>query len=92
MISFNPQTEATTELEKKIVEVKQIVLYNDDVNTFDHVIECLIKICKHESEQAEQCAYIVHYKGKCFVKSGEFKKLQPMCEALLEKGLSVTIE
>ena len=68
MISFNPQTEATTELEKKIVEVKQIILYNDDGNTFDHVIECLIKICKHESEQAEQCAYIVHYKGKCFVK------------------------
>ena len=92
MISFNPETESTIELEKKITEVKQIVLYNDNINTFDHVIDCLIKICKHEPEQAEQCAYIVHYKGKCFVKSGEFKKLKPLCEGLLEKGLSAAIE
>ena len=73
-------------------EVKSLLLYNDNVNTFDHVIECLMKICNHEPEQAEQCAYIIHYKGKCAVKSGEFLKLRPLCEALLDKGLSATIE
>ena len=92
MISFSTKTELTSELEEKITDIKQIVLYNDNVNTFDFVIESLVKICGHQPEQAEQCAYIVHYKGKCFVKSGEFKKLHPLCEALLERGLSATIE
>ena len=53
----------------------QIVLHNDDVNTFDHVINCLIRYCDHTMEQAEQCAYIVHYKGKCTVKTGSFSDL-----------------
>lgn len=69
-----------------------IVLYNDDVNTFDHVIHCLVKICGLESQAAEQCAYIVHYGGKCAVKHGTYEDLEPKCTALLENGLSAEIE
>jgi ATP-dependent Clp protease adaptor protein ClpS len=69
----------------------EIILYNDDVNTFDHVIDTLIKVCKHTSEQAEQCAILVHYKGKCTVKTGSFDELKPQCTQLLEAGLSAEI-
>ena len=69
-----------------------LVLHNDEVNTFDFVIECLIDICKHTTEQAEQCTYLVHYKGKCDVKTGSFSVLRPMRNALIEKGLSATID
>lgn len=69
----------------------QIVLYNDDVNTFDHVVETLIYACEHTPEQAEQCSLIVHYKGKCIVKSGSFDDLKPRCSKLLEAGLSAEI-
>jgi len=69
-----------------------IILWNDEVNTFDWVIECLVKICGHTTEQAEQCAYFVHYKGKYAVKHGQYADLQPKAEALQDRGLSVTIE
>lgn len=69
----------------------EIVLYNDDVNTFDHVIETLVKVCDHTWEQAEQCAILVHYKGQCIVKTGELPKLKPQCSALLDAGLSAEI-
>lgn len=69
----------------------EIVLYNDDVNTFDHVIETLIAVCKHTTEQAEQCAILVHYKGKCTVKTGSLDELIPQCSLLLEAGLSAEI-
>lgn len=69
----------------------EIVLYNDDVNTFDHVIETLIRVCQHTTEQAEQCAILVHYKGKCTVKTGSFDELKPQCSSLLEAGLSAEI-
>lgn len=69
----------------------EIVLYNDDVNTFDHVINSLIFACEHTPEQAEQCSIIVHYKGKCTVKTGEFRELKPRCTMLLEAGLSAEI-
>jgi ATP-dependent Clp protease adaptor protein ClpS len=69
----------------------EIVLFNDDVNTFDHVIETLIKVCKHTTEQAEQCAILVHYKGKCTVKTGSLEELKPQCTSLLEAGLSAEI-
>ena len=69
----------------------EIVLYNDDVNTFDHVIDTLIKVCRHTSEQAEQCSLIVHYNGKCTVKTGEYRELKPQCTQLLEAGLSAEI-
>lgn len=72
-------------------EAHQLVLYNDDLNTFDHVIFTLIKVCEHSAEQAEQCSLIVHYKGKCTVKSGEIEDLRPRCQALLDAGLSAKI-
>lgn len=82
--------------EKEIVETdsvheNEIILYNDDVNTFDHVIRTLIQVCEHTSEQAEQCSLIVHYKGKCSVKSGTFSELKPRCTKLLQAGLSAEI-
>ena len=83
---------------KEIVDISilesrehEIILYNDDVNTFDHVIECLVKICEHTYIQAEQCAYIVHYSGKCVVKTGLLEELVPKCTALLEAGLSAEV-
>ncbi|MGC4040168.1 MAG: ATP-dependent Clp protease adaptor ClpS [Flavobacterium sp.] len=69
----------------------EIVLFNDDVNTFDHVIDTLIRVCQHTSEQAEQCAILVHYTGKCTVKTGSFEELKPQCTQLLEAGLSAEI-
>ncbi len=69
----------------------EIVLYNDEVNTFDHVIETLMRVCRHTAEQAEQCSLIVHYNGKCTVKTGELKDLKPQCTQLLEAGLSAEI-
>jgi ATP-dependent Clp protease adaptor protein ClpS len=69
----------------------EIVLHNDDVNTFDHVIETLIRVCKHDALQAEQCALLVHYKGKCTVKTGTLEELKPQCTALLDAGLSAEI-
>ena len=69
----------------------EIVLHNDDVNTFDHVIDTLIRVCQHTAEQAEQCAILVHYKGKCTVKTGHFDELKPQCTQLLEAGLSAEI-
>ncbi|MBT6160120.1 MAG: ATP-dependent Clp protease adaptor ClpS [Flavobacteriaceae bacterium] len=73
-------------------EEHQIILFNDEVNTFDHVIECLVNICDHTPLQAEQCAYIVHFSGKCGVKSGSLEDLTPRCTALLEEGLSAEIQ
>ena len=70
---------------------KSILLYNDEVNTFDHVIDSLCKYCDHDVVQAEQCAWIVHNNGKCMVKRGEMDDLKPICSALLEAGLSAKI-
>ena len=73
-------------------EVRHLILHNDDVNTFDHVIASLVDICCHEIYQAEQCAFIVHFNGKCDVKNGTFDELHLMKDKLISKGLSVTIE
>ena len=72
-------------------EALDLVVFNDDVNTFDHVIETLIRVCKHDALQAEQCALLVHYKGKCTVKTGTIEELKPQCSALLDAGLSAEI-
>ena len=69
----------------------EIVLFNDEYNTFDHVIETLIYACDHTPEQAEQCSLLVHYKGKCTVKTGPYNDLKPRCSKLLEAGLSAEI-
>ena len=78
-------------VEEETVKQNEIVLFNDDVNTFDHVIETLVDVCEHSPEQAEQCSLIVHYKGKCTVKTGEYKDLKPKCSRLLQAGLSAEI-
>lgn len=87
------QVETEEILVEEVIEVesKSLLLYNDDVNTFDFVIDALIQVCGHERMQAEQCTILVHYKGKCEVKTGEFSKLEPMCTALLDRGLSAQI-
>lgn len=71
--------------------LNEIVLFNDEVNTFDHVIETLVDVCKHSYEQAEQCSLLVHYKGKCTVKTGLYEELEPQCTQLLKAGLSAEI-
>ena len=78
-------------LQDEVLKQNEIILYNDDVNTFDHVIDTLIQACDHTSEQAEQCSLIVHYKGKCTVKTGDYDDLKPRCSKLLEAGLSAEI-
>ena len=85
---FFPEAENTEQLVKQC----DLIVYNDDINTFDFVIATLMDVCHHEYLQAEQCAHIVHNNGKCGVKRGSFDELKPKCEALLEKGLSATIE
>ncbi|MBI1221633.1 MAG: ATP-dependent Clp protease adaptor ClpS [Bacteroidetes bacterium] len=94
MIRFGGQVEYEEDLllDELLTDTRKLVLYNDDVNTFDHVIDCLMDICKHEMHQAEQCAMLVHYKGKAIVKEGEEDPLRIMCEGLLDKGLSAVIE
>ena len=78
-------------LDEETVKQNEIVLFNDDVNTFDHVIKTLINVCDHSPVQAEQCSLIVHYKGKCTVKTGEYDDLNPRCTKLLQAGLSAEI-
>ncbi|MBT8264602.1 MAG: ATP-dependent Clp protease adaptor ClpS [Muriicola sp.] len=78
-------------LDEEVVKQNEIVLYNDDVNTFDHVIDTLIYACDHTPEQAEQCSIIVHFKGKCTVKTGPYDDLEPRCSMLLKAGLSAEI-
>ena len=73
-------------------ESRTLILHNDDVHTFDYVIEALIKICRHEYVQASQCASITHYKGKCDIKRGVFSDLKIMKDALTDVELTVTIE
>lgn len=80
-----------TEIDSALSNQNEIVIYNDDVNTFDHVIDTLIRVCSHTAEQAEQCSLIIHYNGKCTVKTGEISELKPQCSALLEAGLSAEI-
>jgi ATP-dependent Clp protease adaptor protein ClpS len=90
-MSVYTETEEILLTEEVLVEEQRIVLYNDDVNTFDFVIESLMDVCGHDPIQAEQCTVLVHFKGKCEVKKGEFKDLEPMCSALLIRGLSAEI-
>lgn len=85
------KTKQKTSSKEAISLNNEIVLFNDDVNTFDHVIETLIRVCKHDELQAEQCALLVHYKGKCIVKTGSLDELTPQCSSLLEAGLSAEI-
>ena len=90
----------STDIEyKDIVQVEEavdapfhLIVWNDEVNTFEWVIESLIEICQHSYEQAEQCAYIIHFKGKYAVKHGTYDELKPMCDAITERGIGATLE
>lgn len=70
----------------------QLIVWNDEVNTFEWVISTLIEVCGQSPEQAEQCAYIIHFKGKYAVKQGEFEQLKPLCEAITDRGIQATVE
>jgi ATP-dependent Clp protease adaptor protein ClpS len=69
-----------------------LIVWNDEVNTFEHVIETLIQVCGHSQEQAEQCSYIIHFQGKYSVKEGSYDELKPMCDAITERGIGATVE
>ena len=72
-------------------EAKELVVFNDDFNTFEHVIDTLIRVCRHTPEQAEQCTWIIHHRGKCAVKTGLYEELQPMREAICQEGIDAKI-
>ncbi len=72
-------------------EQHDLVVFNDEVNTFDHVINTLVEVCEHTHEQAEQCTIIIHYKGKCAVKHGSFDELAPMRNAICHRGISAEV-
>ncbi len=92
MINLSKEkTQEAFDVAEKEADKFEILLFNDDVNTFDFVIDSLIEVCDHTLEQAEQCTYLVHYKGKCAVKTGEFEELKPRCTQLLQRGLSAEI-
>ncbi|CAM4187094.1 ATP-dependent Clp protease adaptor ClpS [Zobellia nedashkovskayae] len=90
-MSFKEKVSEELLLEEEVSKQNEIVVFNDDVNTFDHVIDTLVDVCDHTPVQAEQCSLIVHYNGKCTVKTGDYKDLEPRCSRLLEAGLSAEI-
>ena len=90
-MSFQEEILEQISIKEDTKKNNEIVLYNDDVNTFDHVIDVLVDVCDHTPLQAEQCSLIVHYNGKCIVKTGDLKDLKPRCSKLLEAGLSAEI-
>jgi ATP-dependent Clp protease adaptor protein ClpS len=69
-----------------------LIVWNDDINSFEWVIQTLMEVCGHNQEQAEQCAYIIHFQGKYAVKNGEYDDLKPQCDAITERGINATIE
>src|SRR5215204_2245762 len=80
------------EVDEDIESPFHLIVWNDEVNTFEWVIESLIEICSHSYEQAEQCAYLIHFKGKYAVKHGTYEDLKPMCDAITERGIGATLE
>lgn len=84
--------EEDIDLLDELVDQKQLVVHNDEVNTFDWVIKALVEICKHSEQQAEQCSLIIHFKGKASVRSGSMDKLRPMKDGLTDRGINATIE
>ncbi len=77
--------------EIKDKDLNGLMVFNDDINTFEHVISTLIKVCNHSPEQAEQCTWIIHFKGKCCVRKGSFTELKPMKEAILDHGINAAV-
>lgn len=85
------QEQSDVDVLEQEVPQHEIILYDDDFNTFDFVIDSLIDVCEHTLIQAEQCTMLVHYKGKCAVKTGEYSELKPKCSKLLALGLTAEI-
>jgi ATP-dependent Clp protease adaptor protein ClpS len=85
------EKETTVELLEEDIDVKDLIVFNDDFNTFQHVIDTLIRVCKHSSEQAEQCTWLIHYKGKCAVKTGSYEELKPLKDGICEAGIEAKI-
>ena len=75
-----------------VEEICSLIVWNDEVNTFEWVIETLIEVCGHSQEQAEQCSYIIHFQGKYAVKQGPYDELKPLCDAITERGIGATVE
>lgn len=93
-MEFAPEIEELVEVDEDFgqEDLKNLIVHNDNFNTFEHVISTLIKVCKHDVQQAEQCTYIIHYKGKCSVKNGSFHELKPMKDGITDAGIAATIE
>lgn len=85
------EVEETVELLEEDIDLRELVVFNDDFNTFDHVISTLIRVCKHSTEQAEQCTWLIHFKGKCTVKSGSYDELKPMKDGICDAGIDAKI-
>lgn len=81
-----------TELQTRTEEPCNLIVWNDEVNTFEWVIETLMEVCGHTYEQAEQCSYIIHFQGKYAVKQGSYEELKPQCDAITERGIGATVE
>ena len=90
--SYKPWEEQNEETDVLETPNHHLIIWNDDVNTFDWVIESLVEVCDHTPIQAEQCALIIHFKGKYSVKKGDYETLKPMCEELLNRSISATID
>ncbi len=86
------QEESDVAIATELASSYSLIVWNDEVNTFEWVIETLVKICHHNTEQAEQCAMLIHTQGKYAVKKGEYDTLKPMCDAITDRGIGATIE
>jgi len=84
--------EFETDVLDTLVTSFNLIVWNDNVNTFEWVIETLVKVCGHTPEQAEQCAFIIHFHGKYAVKQGDYETLKPLQEAITDRGINATIE
>jgi len=87
----NNQLQPSDSAAELMTDLRELILYNDDVNSFEFVIESLIEVCEHEAEQAEQCALIAHFKGKCNIKVGAYDELAPMNNQLNQRGISTVL-
>jgi ATP-dependent Clp protease adaptor protein ClpS len=90
--NLKPEIAGDTEVLTLEDEGCGLIVWNDEVNTFEWVIETLMEVCSHTYEQAEQCAYIIHFRGKYAVKHGSYEDLKPQCDAIIERGINATIE
>ena len=96
MARIKTENKPVSDIETDVLTISDypcsLVVWNDEVNTFEWVIETLIEVCHHSQEQAEQCAYLIHFQGKYAVKQGSYDELKPMCDAITDRGIGATVE